>query len=91
MTGTAGYIKKNNLKSGNTITLSEKDSEYFIYHEKTSSKKDIPQKSKITKKMIAKDCGISEVTISKTYKKLNPFKLHLIKIIRQVSFAPAFS
>ncbi len=34
----------------------------------------------LTKKMIAKDCGISEVTISKTYKKLNPFKLHLIKI-----------
>lgn len=38
------------------------------------------EKLNLTKRTIAKDCGISEVTISKTYKKLSPFKEHLIKI-----------
>lgn len=33
----------------------------------------------LNKKTIAKDCGISEVTISKTYKKLSPFKSNLVK------------
>ena len=33
----------------------------------------------LNKKTIAKDCGISEVTISKTYKKLCPFKNNLVK------------
>ena len=49
-------------------------------------------KLNLTKKSIAKDCGISEVTISKTYKKMFPFKEHLINEsdFEKISTAPMF-
>ncbi len=49
LTCTARYIKRNNLKSGFTITLSKVDDKYFISHEKTKSKEAIIQGDKITK------------------------------------------
>jgi len=53
LTRTAGYIKTNDLKSTNTITLSKGDGEYFISYEKTKSKEKMIQDNKITKIVIS--------------------------------------
>jgi len=47
LTCTARYIKKNNLKSGNSISLSKVNGEYFISHEKEHGKEAIPKNNKI--------------------------------------------
>jgi len=38
LTRTAGYIKSYNLQTGDAVTLSRQDSEYFISHDQTHEK-----------------------------------------------------
>ena len=47
LTCTASYIKRNKLRSGDSISLSQVDGEYFISHAKNHSKKEITKGNKI--------------------------------------------